>query len=146
MMNMMPAGESLANAPEVSGEYQRIGDVASAFGVSLRTLRFYEDKGLLSPRREGTTRLYGHRDVARLKLILFGRKVGFSLREVKQILDLYDSSGPNLRQLKVAIDKGDRQLGKLEKQRATIEEAIRELRSAMGSWRQNLTARQAPQA
>ena len=56
----------------------RIGDLASQFGITLRALRFYEDKGLISPQRNGTTRLYDYRDRARLKLILLGRKVGFA--------------------------------------------------------------------
>ena len=74
--------------------------MAKKFGVTLRTLRFYEDKGLLSPQRDGTTRLYSRRDRARLKLILLGRKVGFSLRDVKQIMDLYDPNGTNTKQLR----------------------------------------------
>ena len=78
----------------------KIGDMAKMFGVTLRTLRFYEDKGLLSPIREGSNRLYTRRDRARLKLILLGRKVGFSLRDVKQMMDLYDPAGSNAKQLR----------------------------------------------
>jgi DNA-binding transcriptional MerR regulator len=142
MMNMMPAGASMANATELSDGYLRIGDMAKQFGVTLRTLRFYEDKGLLTPKREGNARLYSSRDVTRLKLILLGRKVGFSLREVKQIMDLYDPAGSNTKQLRTAIDKSERQLLKLEKQRASIEEAICELKGAVASWRLALAARQ----
>lgn len=142
MMNMMPASESMANASELSDEYIRIGDMAKQFGVTLRTLRFYEDKGLLNPKREGNTRLYTRRDVTRLKLIMLGRKVGFSLREVKQIMDLYDPESSNLKQLRTAIDKSERQLVKLEKQRASIDEAIVELKNAMTSWRTTLASRQ----
>lgn len=143
MMNMMPAGESMANAAELSDGYLRIGDMAKQFGVTLRTLRFYEDKGLLTPRREGSTRLYSGRDVTRLKLIMLGRKVGFSLREVKQIMDLYDPEGSNTRQLRTVIDKSERQIVKLEKQRAAIDEAIGDLKNAMASWREALAQRQA---
>lgn len=142
MMNMMPASESMANASEISGEYLRIGEMSKQFDVTLRTLRFYEDKGLLSPVRDGSTRLYTHRDVARLKLILFGRRVGFSLREVKQILDLYDPAGANVRQVKVALDKSERQLARLVKQKAALEEAIGELKEAMSDWRGLLADRQ----
>ena len=67
-----------------------IGDLAREFGVTLRTLRFYEDKDLIRPRRQGLNRLYGRRDRARLKLILLGKKVGFSLAEIKEMLELYD--------------------------------------------------------
>jgi DNA-binding transcriptional MerR regulator len=145
MMNMMPAGESMANATEltdVADEYLRIGDMAKEFGVTLRTLRFYEDKGLLQPKREGNSRLYTRRDVTRLKLIMLGRKVGFSLREVKQLMDLYDPHGSNTKQLRTAIEKSERQLVRLEKQRSAIEEAIVDLKAAMSSWRSTLTSRQ----
>ena len=101
--------------------------------MTLRTLRFYEDKGLLSPKRDGTTRLYTRRDVARLKLILLGRKVGFSLREVKQMMDLYDPAGSNTKQLKLALEKSEKQLGRLEKQRVAIDEAISELTRSIDS-------------
>ena len=109
----------------------RIGEVAEQLGVTLRALRFYEDKGLVAPKRVGTTRLYSRRDFARLKLILFGRRVGFSLREVKQMIDLYDPAGSNYRQMKVVQEKGSRQLARLEKQRDEIESAIRELQQAL---------------
>lgn len=143
MMNMMPAGASTANASENSDEYIRIGDMAKEFGVTLRTLRFYEDKGLLNPKRQGNSRLYTNRDVTRLKLILLGRRVGFSLREVKQIMDLYDPKGSNVKQLRTLIDKSERQLGRLEKQRAEIDSAISELQNAMSGWRSALSERQA---
>lgn len=145
MMNMMPASESMANAAELtdaSDEYLRIGDLAKEFGVTLRTLRFYEDKGLLQPKREGNTRLYARRDVTRLKLIMLGRKVGFSLREVKQILDMYDPHGPNTKQLRTAIEKSERQLVRLEKQRSAIEEAMHDLKAAITGWRSTLASRQ----
>ncbi len=110
---------------------KRIGELAEEYGVTLRTLRFYEDKGLLNPQREGTLRLYDRRDQTRLKLILLGRKVGFSLREVKQMMDLYEPSGSNLRQLKVTLEKSERQMARLEAQRQALDEAIGELSGAM---------------
>ena len=143
MMNMMPASESMANAADLSDGYIRIGDMAKQFGVTLRTLRFYEDKGLLTPKRDGNQRLYSRRDVTRLKLILLGTKVGFSLREIKQIMDLYDPKGSNVKQLRTLLEKSDRQLGKLEKQRAAIDEAIADLKGAMDGWRETLAQRQA---
>ena len=142
MMNMRPAGESMANASELSDGYIRIGDMAKQFDVTLRTLRFYEDKGLLNPKREGNTRLYTQRDVTRLKLIMLGRKVVFSLREVKQIMDMYDPDSGNAKQLRTLLDKSERQLGRLEKQRLAIEDAIGDLKSAMNTWRSALAARQ----
>jgi DNA-binding transcriptional MerR regulator len=111
------AAARAASKPDVE-EFTRIGEMAKSFDVTLRALRFYEDRGLIHPRREGTTRLYSHRDRARLKLILLGRRVGFSLREVKQMMDLYDPKGSNTRQLKLVLEKSQRQLGRLETRRA----------------------------
>jgi DNA-binding transcriptional MerR regulator len=105
----------------------RIGELSSEFDVTLRTLRFYEDKGLLSPRRIGNTRLYSRADRGRLKLILLGKRVGLSLVDVKEILDLYNASGDNLRQLTVALEKGEQQMQILQQQRKEIEDAIGEL-------------------
>ena len=124
------------------GDYLRIGEMAKRYGVTLRALRFYEDKGLLSPRREGATRLYSRRDRARLKLILLGRKVGFSLRDVKQLIDLYDPNGTNTRQLKLTLEKSEKQLARLQKQRDSVDEAIGDLKDAMKHVRRMLADRQ----
>lgn len=136
-MNAYTAGV-LSATPDVSedptnstDELTRIGDMARLYGVTLRALRFYEDKGLINPVRQGTTRLYTRRDRARLKLILRGRKIGFSLREVKQMLDLYDPTGSNTRQYRVALEKSERQLVKLERQRKALEESIADLKDLM---------------
>ena len=146
-MTMMinQAGEAVANAKDAvpaSGEdYVRIGEMAKRYGITLRTLRFYEDKGLISPKRDGSTRLYSRRDNARLKLILLGRKVGFSLRDVKQMMDLYDPKGANTKQLRLALEKSEKQLSRLQKQRAVIDDAIRELSNTMSAVRQMLSDR-----
>ncbi len=108
-------------------EFMRIGDVSDSFGVTLRTLRFYEDKNLIQPRRQGVTRLYSRRDRARIKLILLGKKVGFSLREVKQLIDLYEPGGSNGVQMKAILEKSTKQLEKMKQQRAAVDEAISEL-------------------
>lgn len=125
----------LANSEETF----RIGELSSEFDVTLRTLRFYEDKGLLSPRRIGNTRLYSRADRARLKLILLGKRVGLSLLDVKEILDLYDPSGDNQRQLTVAISKGAEQMEVLRKQREEIEAAISELEETLADLRSRLS-------
>jgi DNA-binding transcriptional MerR regulator len=146
MMKMVKADIDAANNNSVPShpddEYSRIGELAKEYGVTLRTLRFYEDKGLLAPHRDGTTRLYTRRDVARLKLILLGRKVGFSLREVKQILDLYDPSGSNTKQLRLALEKSEKQLVRLERQRAEMDDAISELGNLISVVRTQLAERQ----
>lgn len=146
-MEKMAGSQTAANTNVLLGEgdddLARIGEMAKTFGVTLRTLRFYEDKGLLHPKREGSTRLYTRRDRARLKLILLGRKVGFSLRDVKQMIDLYDPTGSNTRQLKLTLDKSEKQLARLNKQRAVIDEAIGELTESMESVRRMLVERSA---
>lgn len=131
---------------DMQEEYTRIGEMAKTYSVTLRTLRFYEDKGLLNPKRDGSTRLYTRRDKARLKLILLGRKVGFSLRDVKQIMDLYDPNGANTKQLRLTIDKSEKQLARLQKQRAALDEAITELSDTMATVRRMLAERTTPVA
>jgi DNA-binding transcriptional MerR regulator len=133
--------ENVVGADDTDETILRIGDMAKMFGVTLRTLRFYEDKGLLSPMREGSNRLYTRRDRARLKLILLGRKVGFSLRDVKQMMDLYDPSGSNAKHLRLTLEKSERQLGRLLKQRAAIDDATDELNKFMAVVRRTLAER-----
>jgi len=133
-----------ATSPGSPEELLRIGEIARQYGITLRTLRFYEDKGLLKPTRDGSMRLYSRRDISRLRLILLGRRVGFSLREVKQMMDLYDPAGTNAKQLRVALEKGERQLKRLEKQQQLVEESILELTTAIGVVRQKLADRQPP--
>jgi DNA-binding transcriptional MerR regulator len=151
MMKLVLAGDPAANAfengstgasSEQGEDLARIGDMAKEFGVTLRTLRFYEDKGLLNPKREGTTRLYTRRDRARLRLILLGRKVGFTLRDVKQMIDLYDPKGSNAKQLKVVLDKSEKQMGRLIKQRQALDEAVEDLARVIDTARNTLANRQ----
>ena len=148
MMKPLRAGEAagdefVALSEGTNGEdtLVKIGDMAKMYGVTLRALRFYEDKGLLSPIREGSMRLYTRRDRARLKLVLLGRKLGFSLREVKQMIDLYDPTGSNAKQLRLTLDKSEKQLGRLQKQRTAIDEAIGELNKLMTEIRSRLPER-----
>jgi len=145
MMMLKRAGEAVANNNDVSmsadEEFVRIGEMARKYGVTLRALRFYEDKGLISPKRDGSTRLYSQRDNARLKLILLGRKIGFSLRDVKQIMDLYDPSGANTKQLRLTLEKSEKQMSRLQKQRAVIDEAVDELTNMMDEVRAKLDGR-----
>ncbi len=107
-----------------------IGELAREFGITLRAIRFYEDKGLLNPRRQGMTRLYSRRDRARLKLILLGKRVGFSLVEIGEMLDLYDLKDGQTTQLKVAQTKFNEQIAFLESQRDEIDQALGDLKRA----------------
>ncbi|WP_169567355.1 MerR family transcriptional regulator [Sneathiella limimaris] len=109
-------------------ERYSITDLAEEFEVTSRTIRFYEDKGLISPFREGLTRVYSRGDRARLKLILRGRRLGFSLQEIKKMIDLYDpTQGVSKEQLTYTLKKCKDQLDKLIVQRKDINDAILEL-------------------
>lgn len=105
-----------------------IGQLAREFGVTLRTLRFYEDRGLLNPRRDGATRIYGRRDRARLKLVLMGKRVGLSLAEISEMVDLYDLRDGQLGQMRAAVERFNAQIEMLERQKQDIEQAIDDLR------------------
>ena len=110
-----------------------ISQLAREFGVTPRALRFYEDKGLLSPDRDGLNRVYSNRDRARLKLILSGRKVGFSLNDIREILDLYDLDDNQRAQLRAAHKKHKQQVEVLKQQRIEIDEALDALHNGI-SW------------
>ncbi len=109
-------------------DYLTIGQVAHEFEVTHRALRFYEDKNLINPRREGQNRLYAKRDIARLKLILMGKRVGFSLSDIRDMLDLYDLRDGQVTQLRVSLSKFDVQIDVLEEQRKDVEQALTDLR------------------
>ncbi|GGF44746.1 hypothetical protein GCM10007301_00330 [Azorhizobium oxalatiphilum] len=103
-----------------------IGDLAREFGVTLRALRFYEDKGLLSPRREGLARLYSPSDRERLTVILKGKRLGFTLAEIRALVAAHEGHGG--RDLALTRERCMTQLSQLERQRADIDAAIAELR------------------
>ena len=123
-----------------------IGELSRDFGVTLRTLRFYEDKGLLNPKRQGTTRLYDRRDRARLKLVLLGKRIGFSLVEIKEMLDLYDLRDNQKTQFRVSLEMFRNQIKVLEQQKADIEQAIVELTETMNVISDTLQEREAEAA
>jgi DNA-binding transcriptional MerR regulator len=111
-----------------------IRQLTKEFDVTARTLRFYEDEGLIAPERRGQTRIYGGRDRARIVLILRGRRVGFSLAEIREILDLYDTHHDGgVTQTLHARKKFEEQLHKLERQKVDIEDSLGELRKAIGA-------------
>ena len=104
-----------------------IGALAEEFDVSLRTLRYYEDLGLLSPERRGQRRIYSRRDKSRLRLILMGKKIGLSLDEISEMVELYDLKDGQIPQLFTALTKFNARINALEKQREEIDVAIQEL-------------------
>lgn len=101
-----------------------IRQLCREFGATARALRFYEDKGLLTPARKGQTRVYGAKDRARLKLILRGRRIGFSLQEIQEMLDLYDRKEHNVHQMAVALPRHRAQIAALQQQLEDIQGAI----------------------
>tara|TARA_R100000365_G_scaffold2150_1_gene6957 strand:+ start:5661 stop:6101 length:441 start_codon:yes stop_codon:yes gene_type:complete len=104
-----------------------ITDLANEFGISTRAIRFYETKGLLKPDRLGSTRVFRRRDRARLILILRGKRLGFTLRDISEYLSLYDADSTRTAQVKLLIEKVDERLGLLRAQLADLETTISEL-------------------
>jgi DNA-binding transcriptional MerR regulator len=107
-----------------------IRNLCVEFKVTPRALRFYEDKGLLSPRRQGLNRIYTYRDRARLQLILQGKRVGLSLAEIREILELYDKRDGGAAQLQKSLEKYRERIVALREQRIDIDEAIETLEKA----------------
>jgi DNA-binding transcriptional MerR regulator len=138
-MNEMSSGEAVAHdvvwvddgaramptQPSTTYEFT-IGELAKEFGVTLRALRFYENKGLIAPRRQGLSRFYSQADRDRLALILKGKKLGFTLSEIRQMVSA--EQGQDSKALKLSQEKCLEQIALLERQQADIEEGLAELR------------------
>lgn len=116
-----------AATPAQDDETYTITELAEEFGITTRAIRFYEDKGLISPRRNGINRIYGRRDRARLKLVLRGKRLGFSLADIREMLDLYNVGDGQREQLKLMLIKVRERLDVLRQQREDIDDAISEL-------------------
>jgi DNA-binding transcriptional MerR regulator len=117
------------NRPEVDGrDLFAIADLAREFGISTRAIRFYEAKGLLNPERVGVTRVFRRRDRARLILILRGKRLGFSLKDISDYLSLYEADRTQKAQVSLLIEKVEERLKLLELQKADLETTIAELR------------------
>ncbi|WP_033067777.1 MerR family transcriptional regulator [Thalassospira australica] len=104
-----------------------ITDLAREFEVTTRTIRFYEDQGLISPDRQGQTRIYSQRDRVRLRLIMRGKRLGFSLKEIRDLLNLYDGDRSEITQLRTLVDKVNERRETLRKQREDIDATLDEL-------------------
>jgi DNA-binding transcriptional MerR regulator len=115
-----------------------ISELAKEFGVTTRTIRFYEDQGLLNPGREGTSRVFSNRDRVRLKLALRGKRLGFSLAEIRELFELYDVSRDEKKQLEEFLSRLDRRRAHLEQQREDIEVMLNEIHFFANQCRQLL--------
>jgi DNA-binding transcriptional MerR regulator len=104
-----------------------VTELAHQLGVTARAIRFYEDKGLISPSRVGATRVYSRREHARMQLILRGKRLGFSLRDIKQFLDLYDVDPAHAEQMRQLLARVRHRIDELEKTRAAVTETLVEL-------------------
>ncbi len=117
-----------------------IGDLAREFGVTTRTIRYYEDEDLLAPARRGQTRVYGPRERVRLRLILRGKRLGFSIAEIREILDIYETKPGEAGQLRHLVAKIAERRAMLESQRADIDQTLADMAKIEARCEQALAA------
>ena len=120
---MTAAAASQAASRDLPRIYS-IAELAREFGITARTIRFYEDEGLVKPRRQGLTRLYSAHDRVRLSWILRGKRLGFSLAEIKQLLDLYQVDRTGLQQMRELLRRSRLHIEELERRRADLDAQI----------------------
>jgi DNA-binding transcriptional MerR regulator len=120
-------GAHLERPDKLEREQFSISDLTTEFGCTARALRFYEDEGLIQPSRVGLTRVYSKRDRARLAWIMRAKNVGFSLNEIREMIDLYDLDDGRVEQRRVTVEKCKTHVAKLKRQKADIDSSIKEL-------------------
>jgi DNA-binding transcriptional MerR regulator len=139
---LSPQDAVAAHRDETTSDLFGITELCREFGISLRAIRFYEDKGLLNPRRVNGTRVYTRRDRARLALILRAKAIGSSLAEIKHYLDLYGSHGEGrVQQMRYVLQRTDQAIAELEERRAHIDATLAELRVINDTVRKGLERR-----
>ncbi len=111
------------------GEMLTVTELGRELGITPRAIRFYETKGLLNPGRAGTTRVYTHRERGRLQLILRGKRLGFSLTDIGEYLDLYDADPTQRDQILLLLDKVSNRIAALEAQKMDLDAVLKELTS-----------------
>lgn len=130
--------EDMTDGADTRKALKGIQEVADQLGVTHRTLRFYEDKGLIDPARVGNTRIYSRRDVARMQLILRGKRLGFSIKEIATFLDLYDADPRHVEQARMLLGQVTDRIAMLEHQREEIDKTLIELRQIEAETREKL--------
>ena len=120
-------GAHLERPDALARESFTISDLTAEFGLTARALRFYEAEGLIAPARPGLSRIYSKRDRARLAWIMRAKNVGFSLTEIKEMIDLYDLGDGRVEQRRVTVARCKQQVERMQQQRADIDAAIKEL-------------------
>lgn len=123
-----------------------VNQLAEELGVTARAIRFYEAKGLLSPRRAGTTRVFDRRDRARLLLVLRGKRLGFSLASIREFLDLYDADRSQGAQIRLFLERARERIRELERQRVDLDQTLRELREVEAEAVRVLRGREEPRS
>ena len=130
-----------AAAPEERSRTWTIREIADEFDVTTRTVRHYEAIGLISPERQGTTRIFHRRDRTRLALVLRGKRLGFPLDEIAKIIDLYDAPRGRRSQLAYVLEQIDERRSDLEQRRRDLDDALAELETFERRCREELDAR-----
>ncbi len=123
-----PASLAAKTAPRDAARIYSIAELAREFAITARTIRFYEDEGLIKPRRQGLTRLYSVGDRVRLGWILRGKRLGFSLAEIKQLLDLYQVDRTGIQQMRELLRRSRAHVAELEKKRRDLDAHIDEFK------------------
>ncbi len=113
---------------DAQGELFTVNQLAEELGMTARAIRFYKTKGLIAPRRAGSTRVFDRRDRARLLLVLRGKRLGFSLASIREFLDLYDADRTQAAQLRLLLASTRERIRELEQQRVDLDQTLRELR------------------
>ena len=128
MSSAAPAAPAAKTNPREQARIYSIAELAREFGITARTIRFYEDEGLIKPRRQGLTRLYSAHDRVRLSWILRGKRLGFSLAEIKELLDLYQVDRTGNQQLRELLRRSRLHITDLERKRRDLDAHINEFK------------------